>query len=94
MGLAGVTVLAYDPRKMEVGGLDLNAEFLPGLAARCRVRRLAAGRVELSTTRTPEAQVRLLRPLHQEHAILFVEAIQQRCNLVRKGRHNYFAKAA
>ena len=94
MCLAGAAVLADEAREMEVGGLDLNAEFFPGLAARRGVRGLAASGVELSTTRTPKAEVRLLRALHQQHATLFVETIEQRRYLVRKRRHNYFTKAA
>ena len=92
--LAVAAVLADETREVEVGGLNLNAEFFPGLAARRSVRRLAMGRVELSPTRTPKAKVRLLRPLHQQHAILFVEAIEQCRYLVRKGRHNHFTKRA
>ena len=94
MRLAGVAVLADDTREMEVGGLNLNAEFFPRLAARRCVRRLPIRGVELSPTRTPKAKIRLLRPLHQQHAILFVETIEQRRYLVRKRRHNYFTKAA
>ena len=94
MRLAGVAMLAHEARKMEVGGSNFDGEFFPGLTARRGVRRLATGRVELSATGTPKAKVRLLRAFHQQHTILFVETIEQRRNLVRKGRHNYFTKAA
>jgi len=87
-------VLTHEAREMEVGGLNFDAEFFHGLAARRGVRRLALGSVELSATGTPKAKIRLLRAFHQQHAILFVETIEQRRNLVRKGRHNYFTKAA
>lgn len=92
--LAAVAVLAYEACEMEVAGSNFDAEFFPGLAAHRGVRRLASGSVELSATGTPKAKIRLLRPFHQQHAILFVETIEQRRNLVRKGRHNYFTKAA
>jgi hypothetical protein len=94
MCLTSVAVLAHEAREMEVGGLKLNPKFFPGLAARRGIRRLTTGGVEFPATRTPKAKVRLLRALHQQHAILFVETIEQRRNLVREGRHSYFTKAA
>ena len=92
--LADVAVLAHEAREMEVSRLNFDAEFFPGLAARRGVGRLATGSVELSATGTPKAKCRFLGAFHQQHAILFVETIEQRGNLVGKGRHNYFTKAA
>jgi hypothetical protein len=92
--LAAVAVLAHYACEMEIRRLDFDAEFFPGFAARRGVRRLATGSVELSAAGTPKAKIRRLRSFHQQHTVPFVETIEQRRNLVRKGRHNYFTKAA
>ena len=94
VSLPVVAMLAHESHEMEVAGLNFDAEFFPGLAASRGVRRFAAGRVDFSAAGTPKPQIRLLRALHQEDAILFVETIKQRRNLVRKRRHNHFTKTA
>src|SRR5687768_2524483 len=53
MRLATVAVFAYQASEVQVGGLNFDAEFLGGFAARRRIWRLTARCVELPAARAP-----------------------------------------
>jgi hypothetical protein len=87
-------MLAHQACQVQVGGLKVEPQFFLRFTAGGGIGRFASGSIELSTTGAPKTEVWLLRTLHQQHPILFVETIQQRRDFVREGRHSYLAKAA
>ncbi len=86
MALALVTVFADEARQVQVFPRYLRPKFLLRLAASARVGRLAGIGMKLAAARAPQAQVRLLEPLHQQHLVPLIETVQQRRNDVRQ-RH-------
>lgn len=93
MRLFSVAAFTDQPSEVQVCRSHPNAQFFLCFAAGGRVRRFAGSRIELSAARTPEPTIGLLRPFEKEHAVLLVEAVEERRDVVRQGRHNYFAKA-
>jgi len=84
MTLSLIPVFADDARQVQIRRPYLQPEFFPGFPARAGMRRLPRVSAQLSTARTPQPQVRLLRPFQQQHLIPAVEAVKQRCNFVGK----------
>ena len=91
MGLSCVAVLTYQPSQVQVARLEGQAQLLLSLSAGAGIRRLACGRVEFSAARAPEALVRLLGAVQQQHFILLIEAVKQSGNLIRQ-RHSWLMK--
>src|SRR5688572_19050784 len=77
-----IAVLANDAGQVQRCRFDLQSKFLPYLAARAGVRRFSRFGVELSSARTPKAAIRLLRPMHQQHFIAVIEAVEQRSDSI------------
>ena len=88
VAITGVSVLADQACKMQVARLPLAVEFLAGLPAGTGAGRFADVHVQFAAGWAPQAEIRLLGPLQQQHFVLLVEAIEQRRNLVgqRHGR--------
>src|SRR5581483_6176144 len=86
MALAQVAVLADQAGEVKIRRTGADAEFLRGFTARTGVRRFTGGGVQLAAAGAPQAAVGLLRALHQEHAVLRIEAVKQRGNFVRQWR--------
>ena len=64
MPLPFIAVLADDPCQMQIARGQAQADFLARFAAGAGVGGFALVHVQLAAAGTPQAQVRLLRPLH------------------------------
>src|SRR5579859_8206 len=84
MALVFVAALGDDAGEMQIGGGDLHAHLLPCLAAGAFVRGLAILRVQFAAAGTPQSEIRLLRPFHEQDFIALIETIKQRGDLVRQ----------
>ena len=84
MGLARIGVLAHDAGEVQVVGVDFQAEFFVGFAARGRIRRLSLFDVDFAAARAPETFVRLLCAFDEQDFVATVETIKQRRNFVGK----------
>ena len=84
MALALVGALGDGAGQMQIRRRQLHPHFLPRLAARARVGRLAGLGVQFAAARTPQPQIWLPRPFQQEHLVGFIEAIKQRGKLMRQ----------
>src|SRR5438477_5204739 len=80
--LSCVAMLTYQPSQVQVARLQRQAQLLLSLSAGAGIRRLACGRVEFSAARAPEALVRLLGAVQQQHFILLIEAVKQSGDLI------------
>lgn len=71
-------MLAEDAGEVQVAWLNRQTQFLVRFTARAGVRRFAIVGMQFATRRTPEATIRLLRALEQQHFVAFIEATKQR----------------
>jgi hypothetical protein len=84
MRLSLVTHFADDPEQMQILRRDPEREFFHRLPASASVRRFAQFAQKLAAGRTPQAEIGLSRPLHEQHFVLRVEAIEKRRDVVRQ----------
>jgi hypothetical protein len=83
VAFALVPMLADQSGQMQIVRSQGQANFLLGLAAGAGVRRFTAVLVQFASAGAPQTEIWLLCALHQKNLVLFVEAVEQRGDLVR-----------
>src|SRR5436190_20183206 len=75
MALPLIAVLADQAGKVQICRRDPEAKFFLRLATRARIRRFAFFTVQFTAARTPQPQIRFLRPFHQKNLIAVIETV-------------------
>lgn len=73
-----------DAGEVKFARSDVEGEFFGGFAAGAGVRRFAFGGVEFTAGRAPEAEVGLLRAMHEQDFVAGVEAVEESGDFVGK----------
>ena len=82
MRLAFVAMFADDACQMQFFRFQPQPKFFLGLATGAGVGGLAGVHLQFAAARTPQTEIRLLRPSHQERLVPQVETVKQRGNFV------------
>jgi len=77
-----IAVFADDAGEVQITRSKGQRNFLVRFPAGAGVRRFAIVRVQFAAARTPQAAIRLLRPLDQQHFVALIEAVKQRGDFV------------
>ncbi len=85
MRLPLVTVLADEPRQVQVPRRERHADLLARFAAGADVGRFAPVHFQLAAAGAPEAAVGFLGTFEQKHFLRFAENVQQGGDFIRQG---------